>query len=94
MRFLGEILVNLQSHSVFFAFEIDDRSSPTFVLLCDLERKFPVWRFVSDDVFRFKRWHKANQNDRECRYPFHSDRWYYAPQETESKASLFFGSHR
>ena len=50
MRFLGEILVNLQSHDVLFAFEIDDRSSPTFVLFCDLQRKFPVWRFVSDDV--------------------------------------------
>jgi hypothetical protein len=28
MRFLGEILVNLQSHDVLFAFEIDDRQLP------------------------------------------------------------------
>jgi len=63
-------------------------SSPIFVLFCDSERKPSVWRFVSDDVFRFKRWHKArtNQNDRERRYLSHNDRWYHAPQATESKA--------
>ena len=76
MRFLGEILVNLQSHDVVFAFQIDDGSSPAYVLFCDSKRKFPVGRFVSDDVFRFKRWHEAidNQNDRDCRHRFHGVR--------------------
>lgn len=54
MRVLGEILVNLQSYDVFFVLEIDNGSSPAFVRFCDSEYKLPVWRFVSDDVLRFK----------------------------------------
>src|SRR5438309_911929 len=75
MRFLGEVLVNLQSHDVVFAFQIDDGSSPAYVLFCNSKRKFPVGRFVSDDVFRFKRWHEAinNQNDRDCRHRFEAE---------------------
>src|SRR5215475_10841945 len=78
MRFLGEILVNLQFYHVFFAFEVDDGSSPTFVLFCNSQRKCPLRRFVSDDFFRFQRWQKAisNQNDRDCRYRSQSDRWF------------------
>ena len=66
MRVLGEILVNVQSDHVFVGFEIYDRSCPTLILFCDLQRKFPVRRFVSDGVLGFDRWNQAitNQNDR------------------------------
>jgi hypothetical protein len=80
MRFLGEVLVDLQGRDVCFVFEIDNgcclgARAPWF-RFGNSQREFLVGRFVSDDVFRFKRWHKAinNQNDRDCRHRFHSIR--------------------
>jgi hypothetical protein len=70
----------------FFAFGIDDGSSSTFVLFCDSERKLPVGRFVSDNVFRFERRQKAipNQNGRECPVSV-SQRWLVSGAASDRK---------
>ena len=64
MRFLAEVLVDLQGRDVCFAFEIDNGCFPCapapWFRFGNSQREFPVGRFVSDDVFSLQAMAQGN----------------------------------